>query len=63
MSMLAIFTLLAMLSGGMVACGGNQHGTGGIIDPGTTPGSYTITVTGTSGALTASNTINLTVLP
>ncbi|WP_162601370.1 chitobiase/beta-hexosaminidase C-terminal domain-containing protein [Occallatibacter savannae] len=41
--------------------GGTGTGGGGAVSPGTTPGSYTITVTGTSGASTASTTVNFTV--
>jgi subtilase family serine protease len=56
---------LVVLTGSMIACGsggGNSGpGGGGTGDPGTTPGSYTITVTGTSGALTTTSAVNLTV--
>jgi len=40
----------------LVGCGG-----GGTSNPGTTAGTYTITVTGTSGAITASAAVQLTV--
>ena len=52
------------LSGGVLACGG---GGGGIsncptsITPGTTAGTYTVTVTGTSGNITETGAVALTV--
>jgi subtilase family serine protease len=54
--------LLAVLVSGVVSCGGG----GGTACPdisttGTTAGTYTVTVTGTSGATTAQNTLTLTV--
>jgi N-acetylneuraminic acid mutarotase len=57
-TILGMFALLVAFAGGVLACGG---GGGGTIYPGTTPGSYTITVTGTSGTATATGTISLTV--
>ncbi len=55
--------LLAALTGGMLACGGGSQGTAcdNVVTGGTTAGSYTITLTGTSGSTTAINTIALTV--
>jgi hypothetical protein len=56
---LGMLALLITLVGGMLACGG-----GGCTvpnNPGTTAGTYTITVTGTSGLVTATNTVILTV--
>jgi hypothetical protein len=55
--MLGMLALLIALAGGVLACGGG----GGTSTPGTTAGIYTITVTGTSGMITAANTISLTV--
>jgi len=57
----ALFLLCAYF--GVVGCGGGGNsGGGGGGNPGTTAGSYTITVTGTSGSVTATvGTINLTV--
>ena len=56
------FVLLALLaaaaSTALSSCGG--HSTK-ITNPGTTPGAYTITVTGKSGALTSTGTVTLTV--
>jgi hypothetical protein len=59
---ICLLVALALLSGAVLACsggGGNTGGGGGI--PGTTPGGYTATVTATSGSVTASNTITITV--
>jgi hypothetical protein len=53
-----MLALLVAFAGGVLACGGGGSGT---IYPGTTPGNYTITVTGTSGMKTATGTISLTV--
>jgi hypothetical protein len=57
---LAMLALLAALVGGFLACGG-----GVVLDcpgtPGTPKGTYTITVTGTSGAITATGAVTLTV--
>jgi hypothetical protein len=57
--MLGMLMLLVVLSCGVLACGGKVGGSGG--NSGTTAGNYAITVTGTSGTLTATNTISLTV--
>ncbi len=58
-----MLALLAVIAGSGVACGGGGPGSGGggTGIPGTTPGAYTITVTGTSGATSATGTVNLTV--
>jgi hypothetical protein len=60
---LGVLVLLAVLTSGLLACGGggSTGGGGGTTTPGTTPGAYTITVTGTSGTLTATTTVSLTV--
>lgn len=62
---LAMLFLLAGLTAGVMACGGGGGGGGGttctVVIPPTTAGSYTITVTGTSGNLTATNIVSLTV--
>jgi hypothetical protein len=61
-TMLGALMLLVALAGGMVACGGSKSSScTPTTTPGTTAGSYTITVTGTSGATTATGTIALTV--
>lgn len=57
-SMVGMSALLIILAGGVLACGG---GISGSSNPGTTAGAYTITVTGTSGATTATNTVTLNV--
>jgi hypothetical protein len=54
---LAMLALLVTLMCGWLACGGGSNSTCN----GTTPGSYTITVTGTSGAATATGPVTLTV--
>jgi Bacterial Ig-like domain (group 3)/FG-GAP-like repeat len=57
-SMLIFF---AILVGGVTACGGKSNsGTTG--NSGTTAGTYTVTVTATSGTITAQTTINITVI-
>jgi pseudomonalisin len=61
-TMLGMAALLIFFAGSMLACGGG--GGGGTVTPiiaGTTPGNYTVTVTGTSGATTANGTFTLTV--
>jgi hypothetical protein len=58
---LGMMALLVFLAGGLSACG---DATLKCLLPaltGTTPGSYTITVTGTSGTTSATGTVNLTV--
>lgn len=63
-TMLGMLALLVALTGGMLACGGGSTGNGGGGGPGntgTTVGSYTITLTGTSGSTTANGTVTLTV--
>ncbi len=67
---LAFFALLTVitLAGGLSSCGGGSSGGsgggggggGGIA--GTTAGTYTVTVTGTSGGLSAQTTVTVTVL-
>jgi hypothetical protein len=57
---LAMLALLLTLMGGWLACGGGGSTCSGT-NPGTTPGNYTITVTGTSGATTAAGPVTLTV--
>jgi len=61
-TMLGMLVFLVALSGGVLACGGGgSTGGGGTSNPGTTAGTYTVTVTGTSGATTNTGTITLTV--
>jgi N-acetylneuraminic acid mutarotase len=64
-NLLGLLLLLAALAGGVTSCGGVA--TKGYVCPtavvaGTTPGSYTITVTGTSGAITSTGTVTLNVV-
>jgi hypothetical protein len=64
-TMLGMLALLVLLTGGVLACGGGGGGGGGgnncTPNSGTTAGTYTITVTGTSGTIVSSGTITLTV--
>ena len=58
-SMLGMLLLLVLLTGGLVSCGSKSSGGGG--NPGTTAGTYTVTVTGASGSIMQSTTVTLTV--
>ena len=58
---LSLLVFLLALTGGQLACGGGGSGGGGGGNPGTTAGTYVITVTGTSGSTTAAGTVTLTV--
>ncbi len=63
LAMLALLVLFVTIAG--IGCGGGGAGSGGgggTGNPGTTAGSYTITVTGTSGSTVESGTVTLTVL-
>ena len=63
-TMVGMFVLLALMTGGLVSCGsksGGGGGGGGGGNSGTTPGTYAITVTGTSGSIMQTTTVNLTV--
>jgi hypothetical protein len=59
-SMLGTFMLLAFLAVGFVSCGGGNSSSNNSI-PGTTAGNYTVTVTGTSGSITQTTTVSVTV--
>lgn len=58
-ALLGLAFLLVALTSGVMACGSGGGGGGG--SSGTTLGAYTITVTGTSGTLTATGKFSLTV--
>ncbi len=65
LSLLALLTVMT-LAGGISSCGGGSSGgsggaAGGGGIAGTTSGTYTVTVTGTSGSLSAQTTVTLTV--
>jgi hypothetical protein len=62
-AMLGMVLLFAALAGGMMACGGSgSKACTNVVTPGTTAGSYTITLNGASGSTTApSATFTLTV--
>ena len=59
-AMLSILVAMSAL-GALASCGGSSNGGGGGGNAGTTPGTYTVTVTGASGATIASGTVTLTV--
>jgi hypothetical protein len=62
-TLVGMLALLIALTSGALACGGGGGGSGGggKGNPGTTPGNYTITITGISGTLTENGTVTLTV--
>ena len=60
-AMLGLIALLTILVGGAVACGSNVTRNVVANNIGTTPGVYTIAVTGTSGATAETGTITVTV--
>ena len=59
-SILGMLLLLISLSSGMLACGGAGSVSGGTSNPGTTAGTYTVAVTGTSGTITEVSPVTLT---
>jgi trimeric autotransporter adhesin len=61
-TILGMLAFLIVITGGVLACGGGGGGGGGGTgNPGTTPGSYTVTITGTSGTTTTTGAVTLTV--
>jgi hypothetical protein len=60
---LGMLLVLVALGGGVLACGGGGAGGsgGGTSNPGTTAGAYTATITGTSGSLTQTTTVTVTI--
>jgi hypothetical protein len=61
-SMLCVLMLLTLLAG-TLGCGGLSNLVNGVTsNPGTTPGTYTLNVTGVSGTTTATGSITVTVL-
>jgi trimeric autotransporter adhesin len=63
---LRIGLLLAVLGGVSLGCGGSGGnggggGGGGSTNPGTTPGTYTVTITGAAGAISGTGTVNVTI--
>jgi hypothetical protein len=63
-TMVGMLMLLVALAASVMACGGGGNGGGGGGGggtAGTTTGIYTVTVTGTSGSLTETGTVSLTV--
>ena len=65
LALLAWFALFAAMAG--MGCGGGSStvggggGGGGQSNPGTTAGTYTVTITGVSGGMTETGTVALTV--
>jgi hypothetical protein len=57
---LGMLLLLTAFAASVVGCGGGGGG-GGVSTPGTTAGTYLVTVTGTSGSISATTTITLTI--
>jgi hypothetical protein len=60
-TMLGMFILLAFLTCSVISCGGSGGGGGGKDNPGTSAGTYTVTITGTSGSTPEATTVALTV--
>jgi hypothetical protein len=62
-TVLGLLALLVALTGSVLACGGGSSGSvcNNVVTAGTTAGSYTITVTGTSGSTVATYQVSLTV--
>ena len=69
-TLLGLIVFLIAISGGVISCGGGGSGGGGGGsggggggggNPGTTAGAYTVTVTGTSGTMSSTGTVSLTV--
>ncbi len=68
-AMLGMVLLLVSFSGAMMACGGSSGGSGSgtsasgtsTSDPGTTAGTYTVTITGAAGTTTATGTVSVLV--
>ncbi|MGB7986427.1 MAG: hypothetical protein WCF54_14770, partial [Terracidiphilus sp.] len=58
--MLGLLALAVFCVGGVLSCGGSGGG-GGSSNPGTTPGAYTVTVTGSTSSVTESTTLTVTV--
>jgi hypothetical protein len=56
-----MFVFLAFLAGGAVSCGSSITSTGVTKTTGTTPGVYTVTLTGVAGSTTETNTVLVTV--
>jgi hypothetical protein len=62
--MIGIAGLLIAFGTGLSSCsggGGGGQSPGGTVNPGTTPGTYILTVNATSGSVTTSNSVTLTV--
>jgi hypothetical protein len=62
LSLLTLLCAFALLCGGAISCGTHSDSSTGSPQPsGTTPGSYTVTITGTSGSISAQTTVALVV--
>jgi hypothetical protein len=60
-ALLGAFLFLVILESGLTGCGGGGTTKGGNPIPGTTVGTYTVKVTGTSSSITETGTVTLTV--
>jgi len=60
-TVLGFVFLLISVGGGITACGGGSKMTGTTTNPGTTAGTYVITVTATAGTVSSQGTVALTV--
>jgi hypothetical protein len=52
---------ITILIGAAIGCGGGTKPAAPPANPGTTPGAYTVTVTGSSGAINAATAVTVTV--
>jgi len=59
--MLGMFVFLAFLAGGVLSCSSSITFTGAAKSNGTTPGTYTVTLTGVAGSTIETNTVAVTV--
>jgi len=59
MNMLLSLLALAVFAGAVVGCGGGSKATTGTGNAGTTPGTYVLTITGTSGTLSQTTQVNV----
>jgi hypothetical protein len=51
--------LFTVIGGAAVGCGGGKNSPAGKVNPGTTPGNYTVTVTGSGGSVVTTIKVNV----